>query len=242
MSDAARALPDPDPAPAPKSTAAAGLPSPSAAGLPPTPRPRRRRERATPRKSERTRRRLISSARQLFDRRGYRDTTIDDITRRAQVGHGTFYLYFRGKGELLRELLGQALEEFDQLASFEPSPDPDIAGLIEASLEVYERNRLLMRLLREASAADPYFREHYDQLFLGRLVAHLTESIAQTQALLGVGAPTLDPRATARAMVGLIESFAYGMYVGGESWPKEVAVTTLSELCARGIGLRHRDP
>lgn len=222
------AMPDP----------ATPLPAPRVAASPS--RPRRRREPAAPRKSERTRRRLIASARQLFDRRGYRDTTIDDITRRAQVGHGTFYLYFHGKAELLRELLGQALEEFDRLASFTASSDTDITGLVRASLDVYQRNRLLMRLLREASAADPYFREHYDQLFLGRLVTHLTASISQTQALAGIEAPRLDPRATARAVVGLIESFAYGMYVGGEDWPTDLAVETLSELCARGIGLPPR--
>lgn len=189
------------------------------------------------RKSDRTRRRIITAARHLFERRGYRDTTIDDITRRAQIAHGTFYLYFRGKGELLNELLQQALEEFDQIAASEPAAEADIANLVRRSLETYERNRLPMRLLREASVTDAHFREHYDELFTGPLVAHLRETIEHVQAAQPDSVEKLDPRSCARAIVGLIESFAYGIFLGGEDYPLDVAVETLTRFCSRAVGL-----
>ena len=190
------------------------------------------------RKSDRTRRRILGAAKQLFDRRGYRDTTIDDITHRAKIAHGTFYLYFRGKGQLLKELLDETFEEFDRLASSAPLDQEDIAELVRETLLTYDRNRLLMRLLREASASDLYFREHYEEMFLGPLVGHLEEHVAEIQRKLPEAAEELDPRVTARAIVGMIESFAYGMFVGGESYDLELAVATLSRLCARAMGLR----
>src|SRR5258708_39779006 len=58
------------------------------------PRPRRASVRQVERKSERTRRRVMIAAKHLFDRRAYRDTTIDDITPRAGAPHGALYLYF----------------------------------------------------------------------------------------------------------------------------------------------------
>jgi AcrR family transcriptional regulator len=189
------------------------------------------------RKSDRTRRRIITAARHLFERRGYRDTTIDDITRRAQVAHGTFYLYFRGKADLLNELLQQALEEFDQIAASQPAAEADIADLVRLSLETYQRNRLPMRLLREASVTDSHFREHYDELFIGRLVEHLRETIEHIQAVQPQGVEKLDPKSCARAIVGLIESFAYGIFLGGEDYPMEVVVETLSRFCSRAVGL-----
>ena len=188
------------------------------------------------RKSERTRRRILSSAKQLFDRRGYRDTTIDDITRRAEIAHGTFYLYFRGKGELLKELLEQTFLEFDRLASRPPMSTDAISELVRESLLTYQRNRLLMRLLREASASDPYFRSHYDEVFTAELIGHLEESISRIQDVNGPG-QKLDARAAARAITGMIESFAYGMFIGNEPYDIEVAVHTLSLFCSRAIGL-----
>ncbi|MHB8507922.1 MAG: TetR/AcrR family transcriptional regulator [Candidatus Dormibacteria bacterium] len=193
--------------------------------------------RTATRKSERTRKRIIAAARQIFEKRGYRDTTIDHITRRARVAHGTFYLYFRGKGELLSELLAQAMGEFDALASRPPVGEAEIADLVRESLRTYERNRLSMRLLREASASDPDFRQHYDVMFVGRLVEHLTASIVAIQQSPAVSGVPVDPRAAARAIVGLIESFAYGIYIGAEDYTEEVVVSTLTHVCSRTIGL-----
>lgn len=189
------------------------------------------------RKSERTRRRILTAAKHLFDRRGYRDTTVDDITRRAEIAHGTFYLHFAGKRELLRELVEQTLREFDRIATREPNSAQDIADLVRQSLETYQRNRLLMRLLREASASDAYFREHYDEVFVGILVEHLRETIVRIQQGLPAGSPRIDARAAARAIMGMIESFAYGMYVGGEDYSIDVAVATLSQFCTKALGI-----
>ena len=198
----------------------------------PAARPARRNER----KSDRTRRRVLSAAKQLFDRRGYRDTTVDDIARRAQVAHGTFYLYFKGKSEILRELSTAALAEFDSIATHEFNALEDVAALVRQTLEVYGRNRLTMRLLREASATDAYFREHYDEVFVGLLVDHLRQNIERINATLPSGA-RLDARGAARAIVGMVESFAYGIFVGGEPFTVDEAVEVLSTFCVRAIGM-----
>jgi AcrR family transcriptional regulator len=195
------------------------------------------RGRRPPRKSERTRKRVLTAAKNLFDRRGYRDTTIDDITRRAGIAHGTFYLYFRDKSQVLEQLLAQTFSEFAEIAAREPTRAVEIGELIRQSLETYQRNRLLMRLLREASAADTYFREHYDQQFLRPLVDHLTVSIDHIQSSLAPDVAKVDSRSAARAIVGMVESFAYGMFLGGEDYSLDVAVDTLSRFCARSVGL-----
>jgi len=204
----------------------------TAPNRPPTSTTAARRER----KSDRTRRRVLAAAKHLFDRRGYRDTTVDDITRRAEIAHGTFYLYFRGKSEVLRELSTAALAEFDSIAMRQFQTRAEVAGLIRETLEVYQRNRLMMRLLREASATDANFREHYDEVFVGVLVDHLRENIERTNAALG-GDGHVDARTAARALVGMVESFAYGVFVGGERFTIDQAVEVLSTFCVRAIGI-----
>ncbi len=56
------------------------------------------------RKKEETRRRIFESALDLFRVRGFDDTTIDDITERADVAQGTFFNYFPRKESLIEEL------------------------------------------------------------------------------------------------------------------------------------------
>lgn len=48
---------------------------------------------------------LLDAAYKEFDEKGYFLTTGDTITKRAGLGHGTFYIYFRNKNEVLIELL-----------------------------------------------------------------------------------------------------------------------------------------
>jgi AcrR family transcriptional regulator len=197
------------------------------------------RTRAPERKSDRTRRRVLNAAKQLFDRKGYRDTTIDDITRRANIAHGTFYLYFHGKRDLVRELFDQAFTEFDAIVSTPFGPD-QIEHLLRNALATYERNRLMMRVLREASATDAFFRANYEGLIINVLVSHLSDGIVELQRQLPVTLPPEYSRVAARAIVGMIESFAYALYVGGEEYSIDQVVITLNHFCVRALGVGSR--
>lgn len=59
--------------------------------------PRTQRER-----SEETTRALVEAARELFARRGYEATLLEDVARSAGVTKGAMYHHFRGKRELFR--------------------------------------------------------------------------------------------------------------------------------------------
>jgi AcrR family transcriptional regulator len=57
--------------------------------------------------SDRTRRALLDVAQQLFAERGYEDTFIDEIARRARMTKGALYHQFRDKRELFEAVLGE---------------------------------------------------------------------------------------------------------------------------------------
>ena len=63
------------------------------------------------RKRARTRAELLAAARKVFAQRGYHDTSIADITERADVGVGTFYLHFRDKDDMFNTLLDDGFRE-----------------------------------------------------------------------------------------------------------------------------------
>ncbi|WP_101842889.1 TetR/AcrR family transcriptional regulator [Halobacillus sp. Marseille-P3879] len=50
------------------------------------------------------RQRLIESGINLFDEKGFTETSVEDITKELQVTKGTFYYYFKSKQQLLRDI------------------------------------------------------------------------------------------------------------------------------------------
>jgi len=62
-------------------------------------------DRSDDRRTQRTRRALMSAFVELVLARGYHAVTVGEITGRANVGRSTFYLHYAGKEELLKESL-----------------------------------------------------------------------------------------------------------------------------------------
>ncbi len=61
-------------------------------------------------KADRTRR-ILGAASQLFREKGYDAVRIEDIAQVAEVSVGTFYNYFRTKGDLLLAIVSMEVEE-----------------------------------------------------------------------------------------------------------------------------------
>jgi len=69
------------------------------------------------REREKQRRRddILNTARTLFFDKGFRDTTIDDIARSAELARGTIYLYFENKEEIYATILEEGLDVLQSL-------------------------------------------------------------------------------------------------------------------------------
>jgi AcrR family transcriptional regulator len=63
------------------------------------------------RRQKRNRAALVKAARRLFARNGFEPTTIADIAEAADLGFGTFYLYFASKEALLEAALDDGIAE-----------------------------------------------------------------------------------------------------------------------------------
>ena len=70
---------------------------------------------ALTKKAEKTRSRLLESARRLISERGFDHVSVEDITKDSGVAKGTFYHYFECKEEVVAELPILAGEEIPRV-------------------------------------------------------------------------------------------------------------------------------
>ena len=67
---------------------------------------------------EEKRRNLITSALTNFEKKGYHQTRIEDITELAGTGKGTFYLYFKSKEDLVLDVFDDLSREIEKTLQF----------------------------------------------------------------------------------------------------------------------------
>src|SRR6478736_1739471 len=78
-----------------------------------------------------TMRKLLDAGMRVFAERGFQAARVDDIVRAARTSHGTFYLYFANKEDLLRALAVECAHEMNALAEQLGSIGADEAGAAE---------------------------------------------------------------------------------------------------------------
>jgi len=110
---------------------------------------------------EQRREQLLTAARDLFSKKGYRDTTTEEIARRAGVTKGAIYYHFSSKEdimfELVKLLLAKHLSRLDSCLEEGGCPA-----------------RALEQLLDDASMASDYrMREHVDLIVQGMRIPRI---------------------------------------------------------------------
>ena len=104
------------------------------------------------RKKEETRRRITLAALDLFHEKGFDETTVDEITERADVAKGTFFNYFPRKESVLAALSDEWMERAeDHAAQHGSTASERILALFGGMAESYGQDRSLARMLLRTS-------------------------------------------------------------------------------------------
>jgi AcrR family transcriptional regulator len=103
------------------------------------------------RKKEETRQKIFKVAVKLFRDRGFDETTVDEITEKADVAKGTFFNYFPRKEAVLAYLSQMRLEDTEEnveaiLASGKPTREK-LTEIFSNAASVYEDDRELSRFV-----------------------------------------------------------------------------------------------
>ncbi|NKB98809.1 MAG: TetR family transcriptional regulator [Pseudomonadales bacterium] len=100
------------------------------------------------RKRRDTRERIIREAEVLLRSRPVDEVTIQDMTEAADVGHGTFYLHFKSKFEVLIPIIEREAIRWDEIVQRQFADGEDPAVVLASST----------RYMARAISADPLWR------------------------------------------------------------------------------------
>lgn len=153
------------------------------------------------RKREHTRRELLSAGEAVFASKGYHQAKISDIAAAADVGVGTFYLYFDCKEalflELVRETTRRLKETLDNAKQHVTGPVEFTRVSCEEFFRFADENRDTIRILfGEGVFSGPI--ADAQQVFVMDVADNVAQGICE-----GVFAP-YRPDAIAQAIIGML--------------------------------------
>lgn len=176
--------------------------------------------------------RLLDAGMRVFAERGYHAARVDDIVRAARTSHGTFYLYFANKEDLLRALATECAREIDALALEIGPVGPDATGyrglraFLDEFFTTYRRYGPVLRAWMEGHVEDR------DVTMLGvRAFTGIAEALGQRMR--EAGAP--GDVASVTALMALLERFAYFLVSRRLELDPAATVDTVARVVHRGF-------
>ena len=156
---------------------------------------------------------LIDVAEQLFIKKGYEQTAVSDIVKKAKVAQGTFYYYFKTKEEILDLITDRYIninvEGYEKIANVKgPNAIDKIINIIQFSSSFRNNRNSLIQYLHEDKNA------HLHLKFERKLPIMITEPLSEiiTQGVQEKIFDTAFPQEAAKAFIGVSAMVMQGIY------------------------------
>lgn len=189
--------------------------------------------RPTTARGEATRRKLLDAAEAEFGENGFVSTAVSDITKRAGVAQGTFYLYFLSKAHALRELvqdMGRQLRHALTAATAGAADRLEVerrglAAFIDFALE----HQNLYKVVMESQFVDDTIYREYYQTLADAYAVNLERAQGRGEVRRG------DPSAQAWALMGVAHFLGLRYAIWQRSRPPQEVLDATFELLANGL-------
>lgn len=189
------------------------------------------------RRMRETRKRIQNAALELFAAGGLDETTVADITDRADVGKGTFFTYFPSKVAVLADVAAMLVEQMEAALAGRSAEGLDLAErlqrLFAPALDWHQAHPEISRFLAVAFLRDASYAEA-DQANLGRLLKLLGQEVAAAQAR-GELARDIPPAQATTTVFGVYFGALTTWHLGKRSDRLHDHFTTSFQVVMRGL-------
>ena len=202
------------------------------------------RKKVRGRNSVKTRERILRTGCEMFREHGYKETRLNDITRKLDIGKGTFYFYFSDKKELFLACVPRIFEEMfsrgweDIRKVYDPLERLEMR--FKLVLNALKEFCAILQLAKEAMAdSDPKLKELGTQTYLS--IRRPLESDIKKAVDRGVFQP-VNVEMTASLMIAVVENMYYMQEINGGFSQAEMKVHVFNLLAYGLVGVGERIP
>ena len=175
---------------------------------------------------------LIDAAARLFERKGYQNTTIDDIAQAVGIAKPTVYQHVKSKGWLLDKIsesvLARLKSDLDAVSAID-EPAAQVPALIKFFIaSVHDLQPYFLIFMGEERELSPATRKRFRAW-----AREITDSIAgilDNGRQAGVVRADVDPQIAANFIIGMLTSVARWYDPNGRLSPEELEEVALSIL------------
>jgi len=187
-------------------------------------------------RGEATRRRLLGAAEREFGEKGFHGTSVNSITSRADVGQGTFYLYFHSKEEVFSTLVHEIGHEMRKQVALAISAESESEASLRAGMTAFlifaQTHPGLFRIVQESQFVDePAHRDYFERLSTGyQSAVKFVEAKGEI--------PPGNAEARAWTIVGATHYLGLRYCVWLGSLPTQEVMDEVLRFFTQGLGLR----
>ena len=183
-------------------------------------------------RKEKTRQELLTAARRVMAEKGYHNAKIIDIAAAADIGVGTFYLYYRTKDALFLELVEETAQRLrERIEQARTTVEGAVEKIRVANLAFFhfaQDNRDLLKIIfGHGNAFNELLRQVYT-MFVADSATRFTEGVNQ-----GEFRP-LPPRIVANALVGMFAQVV-SWWIEQDEPSAETMAETMTDFVLHGF-------
>jgi AcrR family transcriptional regulator len=156
---------------------------------------------------------IIEAALRLFEHQGYHTSKVSDIVREAGVAQGTFYLYFKSKEDLFRNIAETCLQEISgaiQLKCTGETGEETFYNMIHETLRVYYHNKTILKIIYRHGIASSEIAD-ISGAFYRSIMLVIKQSFIDNGTFPNYSEEQLEIAAYSK--IGMVESAAYQCFV-----------------------------
>lgn len=173
------------------------------------------------RRSIRSKKLILEAARVIFAEKSYSEITMRDLSKLAEVGYGTLYTHYKGKDDILIQLIGEINDDFSKLIhrTYDPKSVDDVERSIQKQLscllKLARKHKPLLKVAYEALGESKKIQFYWEQVFQNytdKAMADYNHSVS-----IGLARPDLDKRIVAKTIVSLMKEFFWSVVLEKET-------------------------
>ena len=165
---------------------------------------------------------ILRAAIKVFAQKGYFNSKVADIAKKAGIADGTVYLYFKSKDEILHSIFDRAMEEFiaegkREIAEIETA-DKRLERIAQLHLEKLGADRDLAVVFQVELRGSTKFMEEFSGGGFAEYLDIIQHTISEGQKS-GVFRTDLKPITAAKILYGALDEMVTNWILSKRAYP-----------------------